>query len=360
MATIEYAKDTSISIDSGGTTVTREKMIFAASIQEIHDENLLPQKGSRHPNFSNLRLDSCSFTPTGNADGGVQGVCTATYKSKSTSFSSSGGKEKDPWDLGVQNLSSQPFVVQHPLLDIIDSASGKKTRLLNSAGCPIEATTDVYGIEYSFVFATKKRPPSPQNPVVNASFVRIGGELIPAFCGMLMPFSLSRIVDRDDSGKELRTYWEVSASIRCINGTWARKFLDVGTLARFPSVAGDGQDSGGGNPQPIYKYFNWASVEEDEKFTVRPSFGSLIHVIAAKAAYAKKISGSDTRTDKWRQAFNELPYEEVTEPLPLTATGEVFYNAMVDPINYPYLTKEGLEYDLADFEQYNIPTKLED
>lgn len=359
MATIEYAKDTSISIDSGGTTVTREKMIFAASIQEIHDKNLLPQKGSRHPNFSNLRLESCSFTPSGNADGGVQGVCTATYKSNSTSFSSSsGGKEKDPWDLGVQNLSTQPFVVQRPLLDIIDSASGKKTRLLNSAGCPIEATTDVYGTEYSFVFATRKRPASPLNPVINASFTQFAGESILAYCGMLMPFSVSRIVDRDDEGKEIRTYWEVSASIRCINGTWLREFLDVGTLARFPSA--DGSNFNELTPEPIYKYFDWAGVDEEKKFTVRPSYGGIANVIAAKEEYAKKISGGNTRSDKWKQAFNELPYEEVTEPLPLKASGEIYIEAMIDPLENPYNTVDGFEYELADFDQFNIPSKLEE
>ena len=141
---------------------------------------------------------------------------------------------------------------------------------------------------------------------------------------------------------------------------WWREFLNVGTLARFPDE--DGTLSA---PQPIYKYFPWAEfyskTDPNAKYKAPPKYGSLKEVISAKEAYALKVHGGYAPDEeKWQRAYSELPYEEMTEALPLNTDGTVYMEAMIDPDNNPYKTVGLYEYYLTDFSSYNLPLKLEE
>lgn len=41
--------------------------------------------------------------------------------------------------------------------------------------------------------------------------------------------------------------------------------------------------------------------------------------------------------------------DRITEPMPLTVSGTLYYNAINDPENYPYLTRTFREYKSFDF-----------
>lgn len=354
-AVVEYARDASIQINSSGTTVVREKQINANSMDEIVNAHLLPQYGSRHPVFTHLRMTDCSFTPTGNTNGKVQGVCSATYSSKSTSMSLS--SDKEPWELGAQNLTSQSFSYQVPLLEgyAFEGSNYVKKQLMNTAGCRIEATTEKYGTDYNFVYAVRKKPSFPNKPIINYKSATIAGMTFDFGEVMLMPVLFNPIIDRDDNGNVLRSYWEVNVNFRHKDERWFSRFLNVGTLARHSArnLA----------PQPTYKYFSWSEYYDednpDKKFEAPASFGNLIAVLAAKEAYAYRVS-PNKNSKEWLQAYNELPYEEVTEPLPLNELGMIDLPAMIDPENNPYRTIGLYEYPLWRFAALDLPKKLED
>ena len=267
-----------------------------------------------------------------------------------TAGSDSSGEDIDPWKFDAQNYSAQPFQVEKPL-NYIYNTDGQRVQLLNSAGCRIEATGEVYGVEHSFVFYTKNEPQNlPQQPVINASTIRVAGESFAKFSAMMMPPSITHIVDRDDTGKIIRSYYEIPVTIRTFPDGWLEQFLDVGTLALF------GDDP---TPQPIYKYSPWTGTNDAANLQVRPVFGSIQDVIAAKKAYAKAKSGKEDITDQtYMAAYKELPYEEMTEPLPLD-NGRIYTAALTDPNNHPYRTIDGFKVQIVNFGQFNIPKKRE-
>ena len=352
MATLEKVRDEDYSISADGSSVTRIKYVEGESLKDIVDSGLLPGYRSVHPVFRQMRLESGNFEQTGNTDGKIQGIWTGNYSTPSNSGGGSSGAsdDTDPWELDAQEFRKSPFPVERPL-KYGYNAKGERIQLLNSAGCQLELTGEIHGTQYTFVFYTKKEPKVPSEPVINSSSITIAGENFPQYSALLYPPEVNHIVDRDDKGEILRSYYEIPVTIRTLPGGWMEKPLDIGTLARF------GDDP---TPQPIYKYHPWTSKDESENMKVRPAFGSIQDVLAAKRKYAEVMSGgSDTSSDAYKSAYKELPYDEMTEPLPLTPDGKVYVEAMTDPAKHPYNTIDHFKFQLVNFSQYNLPKKRE-
>lgn len=350
-AIVDYAQDTEIHTTADGIEIVREKGISADSMADIVNGHLIPEYGSRHPVFTNLRLTSGSVSRTGNDGGKWQGWWQGTYSSKSTAVQS----EKSPWDLDAQEYSREPFAVEVPMLKGWNR-NGKKRWLQNTAGCMLQRQQTLYGESHKFLFCIQDRGKIPvfeQHAMINSTSCQIAGQKFKPYEAMLMPPSLSLRVDYDDNGNAKRSYWEVSVEIRTHPISWETETLNVGTMARFAD-----QDGNIGKvPEQIYKYTPWKTNDEN-KFKTKPAYGSLDMVAQAKHKYALIVSGG-AKDDKYRQAYNELPWEEVTEPLPLRLDGTVYEEAMSDPDNNEYYVVAMFDTMLGDFSQYGFPKKRE-
>jgi hypothetical protein len=358
MAKIIDIKDTTLSIGQDSITRTREKMIEGKNIEELLQLNLIPQYGSRHPENSRFRLTDGNLTQIGNSNGMGQFLFTGTY----TTSKIKGVDDKsdvDPWELGAQNFSVDYFTVSTPV-KVIRDETGKTIPFVNSAKCPMQSQRDLYGREISFLFCKKYRPSSnpnlPAQPIVNASTDNVAGETLSKYSSLLFPPSMRIVTDYADDGNLRRSYWEISCKIRIhplLNG-WFEDFFDVGTLAL--------DDSKTPKPAPIYRYYPWENAEDKDNLEFAPAFGTIQRVIAAKAKYARAIAKGDPfalgdNAVYW-QAYQELPFEEITEPLPLK-NGKVYVEAMADPQKYPYQKISGTVFNLGNFSQYDLPSKRE-
>lgn len=344
MAQIIKSEDTGFSYSTEEVSFSRKMLIEGSSLMEIYQSKLLPQKGARHPNNSALRLTGYECVPVGNKNNRQQVMANLTYSSVYNENTTD-----DPWKLGAQNVNvtfnteSVPFVYGY-------NSAGQKRQLLNSAKCKITAETSRFIKSVSFMYCVKAKSkgdaPINDYPVVNKSSVKVAGFQIPALQGMLMPMSANYIVEYDEtSGKETRAYWEINATIQFNKNGWAKRLLDVGTMALFPS------EDDSGFPKPIYQFTPWKSTDAAENAKTRPVFGSINAVIQAKNAYANLFSG-DERQKKW----DELPYQEITEPMPLNQ-GQLYHNALYNPAEYPYKEIVLFEHNPESWAKWNLPSK---
>lgn len=355
MATIlEYAEDIEHHVTESGTEIVREKGISATSLQEAVENHLIPQYGDRHPVFTQLRLVSGNVSRTGNDGGQWQGFWRGTYASKSQNVSPQA--DVDPWDLDAQEYSTSPFPIEQPMLGGYDE-NGQYKQLKNSAGCLLQRTHTIYGTQHSFIFCLRNRGTRPRfngNALINSSTTKVAGETFERHTAMLMPPTVNLRTEYDDNGQEKRSYWEIEVQIRQHPKSWITKTLNVGTMARFRDSKGKLTDT----PEQIYKFVPWEKTKDEEKFQTKPKYGSLSDVVYAKHKYALLASGGKKDT-KYREAYKELPWEEVTEPLPLDLDGCVYEAAMKDPIKNSYYVVELFDTELGSFSQYSFPKKRE-
>lgn len=355
MSGIEYTKDTGFSIDASGVTWQRKMMLFGDSLIDILNSIKLPQHGSRHPGNSLLRLTSSTCNEVGNLNGKCQALWEGTYTTSSSGFSYQ--NEKDPWELAAQNLTTTPFSIREAMTEYYDGFDHKKHdgAPTNTAGDAFEIEQELFGTEYSFIFCVKaknKEPELNRKPLLNSREIRIAGVSFEAYDALLMPMQYRHIKDSDSKGRE-RSYYEISVTIKEHPHGWLRTLENVGVLAR---PAKDEPS------EPIYRYTPWVSENLAENIKVKPKFGTLANVIEAKHKYANIISpdgnkaGGDAATKYWN-AWQELPYQEVTEPMYLDQDGcleeEGYANNLFGAeVNF-------YEYDSADFSQYGLPDKKE-
>jgi hypothetical protein len=353
-AIVDYVEDIEIHTTSEGTEIVREKGISADSVTDIINGKLLPAYGTRHPDFPQMRLISGSVSRTGNDGGKWQGWWRGTYSSKSTVEEKQA--DVDPWELDAQEYSCEPFAIEIPMLGGYDK-KGNYHRLVNSAGCMLQRQQTVYGEAHKFIYCVKdkgNRPEFDRKAVVNSSSCTIAGERFAAYTAMLLPPSVASRVEYNDDGTVKRSYWEISVEIRVHPISWETETLNVGTMARFKDANGNIDKT----PKPIYQYTPWTEKDDDKKFGAKPVYGSLMDVAKAKHEYAKLVSGG-TKNDTYYQAYKELPWEEVTDPLPLRLDGTVYEEAMTDPDNNQYYVVALYDSLLGNLGQYGFPKKRE-
>ena len=367
--TIDYTIDSELSIDADGVTLTRQRRFTAESILALYESNRIPQRGSRHPDNSYFRLVSGQCEIVGNVGNNRQIMWTGTYRasgSASAGAGLSGGNDRDPWELGATDFRDVPFTTSDEEDWVFKPGDNTGFRLTNSANCRYALRHDRYGREITFLFATKNKPNVNYQPQINAATVTVAGQTIEEYNGLLMPLTRRRVVEYDDQGAVSRSYWEVSATVRIHPLSWKKSQLDVGTLAFDANVPAASR-----TPEPINRYTPWASTDAATNLATPPSFGSINAVTAAKQNYAliatrAKYGQSWLPTQKnpeatayYYQCFQDLPYSEVTDPLPLK-DGFVYTDALKDPATYSYKTSAAyLEYRSSNWTQYNLPAKLE-
>lgn len=371
---IMFREDRGASVDSSGaTTFTHVIQFQGDSLMEIMTSRLLPSRGSRHPQNSAFYLDSIDIEPNGNLKRRCQALATLTYSNGSELLRDFTG---DPWDLGAQNFTSNYVSVSKPLLKGWQYIEGKglqrdelrEVQNLNTAGCRILAETSENIREISFTYCVKAKLSGDfdgnDTAIINKKTEKVAGIQIPARTGLLLPLSANFITEYEGSGNRVRRkYWEVSATIQIKKNGWSKDELNIGTLS-FP------KDNTTGKairiPQAIFRYTPWVSKKDEDNIRVRPVFGSIDDVIRAKNVYAKAVSGYDPegtvppageQEKNYQSAWDKLPYEEVTEPMPLREDGTLFTEALEDPVNNPYLVLKIYDAPIGSWNAFNLPEK---
>ena len=346
MAKLIAAEDRSASVDKNGKITLKRYMQFEAdSITDIVLSTLLPQVGSRHPDHTGFYLESVGeFSKTGNRDRGVQALVPLVYVN-TISPSSAMHFGGEPWELGAQNVQISFIEQKKPLINghAIDGTT--LVQCLNSAGCQILAETTETIMVLSFMFSVKAKTTNDWNsnfsPVINKSTETVAGITIPEYMGKLLPMQANYVVEYESNGTTVkRRYWNYNAQIQISPSGWANRLLDVGTMAKFKNEDGTLRKY----PENIYKYTPWKSADAAENMKVAPKFGNIDAVINAMKEYWAATGGTD-----------RIPYEEVTEPMPLRADGTIYEEALENPSLYPYREIELYDCEIGSWNAYNLP-----
>lgn len=362
MVDVIQIEDRGIETSSDGvTTLTQVMQIESDSIVEIASSSKIPRRGWRHSSNSGFVVDSISVSPNGNKKRRIQALVTITYNNSTELLRE---YTEDPWDLGAQNFKSTYIAVEAPLLSGHD-ANGNEIQNVNSAGCRLIAETTRYIREISFTYCVRARSTrdfdGATEEVINKDTVTVAGVKIPALTGLLMPTDAALITEYEAAGDKIkRQYWEVSATIRINERGWYRDELNVGTMAYFTNKNGEIVKT----PQNIYSYHPWVSADPSVNMIVQPKFGCIADVIAAKNAYASVVSDydpssgeslTDQQMQKYQQAWDELPFSEVTEPVPLRPDGTIYEEALTDPVNYPYYRIRMYDKTIESWNKFDLP-----
>lgn len=360
--------------ESGVTTFTHVIQFEGNSLMEIMTSRLLPQRGSRHPQNTAYYLSAVQLEPNGNKNRGVQVLATLTYTNSTEFIRNFTG---DPWDLGAQNFTSQYVSISKPFVECWRYVKNKnnKTELklvqnVNSAGCRILAETTETFREIGFTYCAKARSSgdfgSNGKMIINKSSETVAGIPIKAMTGLLLPTSANFITEYDETGNRIkRQYWDISATIQIKESGWSKDELDIGTMCFFKNKAGEVVKE----LKNIYSFTPWISVNPEDKIATLSKLGSIDHVIEAKNAYAKlamKAKGYGDNYDitketdpgkinLYKQAWDELPYEEVTEPMPLREDGTLFEEAIKDPVQNPYRVLKNYDATIGSWNAFDLP-----
>lgn len=350
MTRVIAAEDRSASKDKNGKLVLKRYLqVEGDSIPEIALSTLIPQIGSRHPVYTGFYLESIGeFSKTGNKDRKVQTLVPLVYTTSITGSSVMhfGG---EPWELGAQNVQISFIEQKKPLISGTSADGTETVQCLNSAGCQILAETTETITVLSFMFSVKAKSTSLLNTnsfaIVNASTETVAGIVIPERQGKLLPMSANYVIEYEDNGTTVkRRYWNYNAQIHISQSGWAKKLLDVGTMAKFKETADDGTEKVRDYPENIYKYTPWKSSDMIENMKVSPKYGNIDAVIKAMKEYWQVTGNSD-----------KIPYEEVTEPMPLKADGTIYEEALKDPKLFKYREIELYDCSVGSWNSYNLP-----
>ena len=255
---------------------------------------------------------------------------------------------KDPWELAAQNVQVSYSTENVPLL-FGYKGDGTMIQLLNSAGSRllIEGQRIIRQISFSYCVKAGRTGEAPINDrvIINAKTEKTAGYTFKPFTAMLMPMNATFVQDVDDNGDIYRRYWQIEAVIMENASTWVRRALDVGTKALF----GDKKI-----PQPIYQYYEWTNPDANANFEVPPSFGSISDVERAKMHFADIGGGVRSNSEDWNKRYDMVPYNEMTEPLPLN-NGKIYLDAIKDPEKYPYKTINYFENKPGSWAKWNLP-----
>lgn len=339
-------EDRSGSSDKNTSTIESELIVEADNIAEAMGAAIIPQYGSRHPHNARLYLTNRSFEPVGNVGRRVQLSVKLTFSDESDATTLAADANKDPWELGAQNVqvsyTTEPYALKYGY-----RMNGDLKQIKNSAGSRllVEGQNTIRQISFMFCVKAKKSGEAPVNDseIINSKTETVAGYTFEPYYAKLMPMNATFVKEVDENGKETRSYWQVEAVILENKKSWQRKPLNVGTMAKFSPEK---------PAQPIYQYTPWTSTNDEENMLIKPKFGSINDVIAAKKAYSDKFADSEKQS-----RFDMLPYQEITEPLPLTEDGKVDEKALIDPENNPYLVVPYFETKPASWSQWNLPKK---
>ena len=237
-----------------------------------------------------------------------------------------------PWKLRAK-ISWQPIAVNIAFTKAYNNYGLLTLDVVNSAGNRIIAETQRYQIEITFQKSYQTNQSffdSIYTPHTNDSGVSFTNvfpfRTFPADTLLILPPSCS--VDywqtTDKNGNKIfQKYYTYTVKIIYDSTNWLKKLLNVGNRAKFTS---------NGQSETIYQL---TVSDENGELKLPPTFTNAAGVLNWRA--------------KNRNSQYSIQAEIVNQPLPLTATGSIYMDAVKDPVNYPYLTITYRQYPTLDF-----------
>lgn len=339
-------------------TLKRMMRVEGDSLSEIMESTKIPQVNSRLPGNSMYWLKDISYSVVGNLGRRVQCNVELSYSNSIPTFSGGSSRgsddkeDKPPWKLGAQNLSVTHASEQAPVMYGYD-AGGNRVSLVNTASCPLTITGAQYIKQFSFTYCVREKAshnlvaPVNSEPTINRDYVLVAGISIPAYCGMLLPMTADLVVERDSEGAELRRYWQIKATIIYNHRGHVKRALNVGTLAMFKDKNGDIPKI----PRPVYQFTPWKSVEVEHQITTSPVWGSIDDLMRAQRDWEDIYFNANPT----QASAPKIPYNQVTEPVPLDNDGCVDQKALIDPKYNPVKKLEWFEYAPSSWRKWNLP-----
>lgn len=331
-------------LDSDGYRVITKKFVFRGNIGEtlttadVLTNAQFPQRHSALSENPVFKMD----TATVSRDGEIPPTFTATarYTTRESSSTDRDGNainsDTPPWKLPVTDLTVSFPEIKEPFDYALDDDGEAKTPVVNSAGDRILMETTRHLVQYQFSYNVRLKRANATflQDVVNKDAEKILGIAIAPKTALLKPVEWRKLVTMDNSGKIKWEYWQLNVSFMVNTRGWWRRALNVGTRAKFKQEMSE----------PIYQYYPWTSKDPAAQMTVKPTFGSIADVIQARRTYAD--NGGN---------FSDLPYNEVSEPLPLTQDGKVYLDAIMNPAENRYLEWRFREYPEVSWAVLDLP-----
>lgn len=371
MATIQIVgdgilTDSSMSSD-GSSTITRE-IVYSGDtgtkITDIISSPLYPQHKSALPTDSRFYLDDISCQQDGDIPPTFKATARYKHSYGALDLDRNGNRitsNTKPWLLPISDLESSFTEIEWPL-DVAwvkDEITGEykiTSKITNSAGQKLTATRVINIRSLSFTFNMRHTGETPTwntEPEINNETIRVAGVKIYAGCGKLMPITSRLITVYESDGRKVKwEYWSCKVEIKIhpdFKG-WCRTFLDVGTMCMWPSGEDDKLVLGA-----IYKYTPWITKEDSENVKVVPKFGSLNDVVEAKNKYADLFG--EKGTSDYNSAWQRLPWEEITEPMPLNSDGTLDTYAIEHgaEVDFYYRKLEFWDFQRTIWDHFNFP-----
>jgi hypothetical protein len=324
-------------LDSSGALEIRRQLIFTS---EPADTAVAVMNHSAFPLYHATLAEDASFTcqsaslsrqattprPTWKVE--------AVYRTPALRNRGTESRGVRPWKLPIQDFKVSWESREIAFEMAYDNDNRATLPVVNRAGQPIETTTGDYYKRLSFYYYREKRPTTVyRTPIVNKNRFTIMDEpQIDPGQALLQPISFEKLTTADAAGKTLYTYYRVNVEMLVRKDGWQRKFLNVGTRARFTI----------GDSSYISGVYTWHHPD-----TGVQHFGSRYEEMQAYRDWNSANPAANTR-DKWA-------VEQVTEPVPLTSGGAIDQAAIYNPADNPCRVLTANEYREYSFSFLNLP-----
>ena len=234
-------------------------------------------------------------------------------------------KSTPPWKLR-NTFTNQPISVEVPFIKGYNNNNQKVVDIINKAGKRLLASTTRYRRAFTFQYNVKNIDSTLSNLsgcyVNNADWTpqqTPGFNVFPKGTALIEPPVYTLKYWQATPSSAIESYYSYSVKITYDPQGWTKELLNIGTFARFS------------NNSPAEQIYSYRTINGNQPGPL--NFGSLADV---KAAGSGVVS------------------EKVTEPLPLTSGGFIYYNAITNPEQNPYIAIPFKEYPTIDFSTFTI------
>lgn len=319
------------SMNASGVKTLIKEIIYNAGDSDTDADLLLspfyPQRNEVLVNYPAFKLKSVSTPEWADAPSRSCRI-EATYETTSSSTSINSNRGAKPWELGVQGVRQSDFSVTVPATYVYDM-NGKQVPFTNFVGLPFKGTMELTGIklEFSKSFQGSKTSGFNTSAKYNSNNETVLGIDIPKYCGKLLPTSREEHTVYKDDGSQDYTYTTLNYCIMIFYGIdgsgWIKSVLQTSTLAKFNNEL-----------SAIWKYYPLTKSNS----TPAAKFGSIKDVINANNTYQEEI-GDTTKN---------IPFEEMTEPLPIDENGALKLSGKPDVFKY-------IDAPASSWNSYDLP-----
>jgi hypothetical protein len=351
--------------ESGKCTITKRFLYTIKNNSEekrrnavFELESMVPRKGSCMSDDARYILKSAEWNCLNWKGQSTKFEIKAVYQRASDDEAAS-----EPWNLSPFNVSVDT-VEEAVAFRMAYNRNGKKSSndnkrdvaVVNSAGDPIEANTNVIFPEFSFSYYVRNFDASKVydfSNTVNAKSQRILGKSFPSGTLLMAGISTEGFVTYEDDGHTVKwRYTQVNLKIRYNPDGWDRKLLDVGNRAIFKSSSLSSSDVP--KPELIYQYYKPvypATSSDSIAFEKVPTLTNANGFYAADREYRAWLSNHSDATG----CPTQLPFE-FAESIPLKSDGSINEDAIAGEADYPEVKFQ--EYKIQTWHSLDIPPEV--